>query len=145
MSKTCSQHLPRNFSVHWESCHCYLVAKSYPALCSPTDCSPPGSSVHDDSPGKNTGVGSHFLLQGIFPTQRLNRHLSHLLHWQADYLPLCHLGSHPPPPQWETDPLITTSHTEPISSQLSASLGRRTHKTEILKHPKSRLMLDSCL
>ena len=35
----------------------------------PTDCSPPGSSIHGDSPGKNTGVGGHFLLQGIFPTQ----------------------------------------------------------------------------
>ena len=30
-------------------------------------CSPPGSSVHGDSPGKNTGVGCHALLQGIFP------------------------------------------------------------------------------
>ena len=29
----------------------------------------PGSSVHGDSPGKNTGVGCHALLQGIFPTQ----------------------------------------------------------------------------
>ena len=36
------------------------------------DCSLPGSSVHGDSPGKNTGVGCHFLLQGIFPTQGLN-------------------------------------------------------------------------
>ena len=35
--------------------------------------------------GKNTGVGCHFLLQGIVPTQRLNRHL---LHRQADSLPL---------------------------------------------------------
>ena len=33
------------------------------------DRSPPGSSVHGDSPGKNTGVGCHALLQGIFPTQ----------------------------------------------------------------------------
>ena len=31
------------------------------------DCSLPGSSVHEDSPGKNTGMGCHFLLQGIFP------------------------------------------------------------------------------
>ena len=30
------------------------------------DCSPPDSSVHGDSPGKNTGVGCHALLQGIF-------------------------------------------------------------------------------
>ena len=33
------------------------------------DSSPPGSSVHEDSPGKNTEVGCHALLQGIFPTQ----------------------------------------------------------------------------
>ena len=39
-------------------------------LCDPMNCSPPGSSVHGDSPGKNTRVGSHSLLQGIFPTQR---------------------------------------------------------------------------
>ena len=33
------------------------------------DCGPPSSSVHGDSPGKNTGVGCHALLQGILPTQ----------------------------------------------------------------------------
>ena len=38
-----------------------------------------------DSPGKNTGVGCHFLLQGIFLTQGSNLHLLHLLHWQADF------------------------------------------------------------
>ena len=41
-------------------------------------------------PGKNTGVGRHFLLQGIFPIQGP---LPHLLHWQADILPLSHQGS----------------------------------------------------
>ena len=41
-------------------------------------------------PGKNTRVGGNALLQGMFPTQGLNLHL---LHWQADFLPLCHLGS----------------------------------------------------
>ena len=35
----------------------------------PLDCSPPGCSVRGDSPGKNTGMGSHALLQGNFPTQ----------------------------------------------------------------------------
>jgi len=43
-----------------------------------------------DLPSKNTGVGCHFLLKGIFPTQGLNLHL---LHWQADFLPLSHQGS----------------------------------------------------
>ena len=38
---------------------------SHVRLCNPTDCSPLGSSVHGDSPGENTGVGCHFLLQGI--------------------------------------------------------------------------------
>ena len=46
-----------------------LVTQSYLTLCDPMDCSPPNSSVHGDSPGKNTAVGCHFLLQGIFPTQ----------------------------------------------------------------------------
>ena len=41
-----------------------------------------------DSPGKNTGVGCHFLLQGIFLTQGLNLNLLHLLHWQVGSLPL---------------------------------------------------------
>ena len=36
-----------------------------------------------DFPGKNTGLGCHFLLQGIFLTQGLNPWLLHLLHWQA--------------------------------------------------------------
>ena len=54
-----------------------LVAQSCPALCNPMDCSPPGSSVHGDSPDKNTGVSCQALLQGILPTQGLNLGLSH--------------------------------------------------------------------
>ena len=49
--------------------------KSCPTLYDPMDCSQPGSSVHGDSPGKNTGVGCHFLLQGIFPTEGSNLRL----------------------------------------------------------------------
>ena len=48
------------------------VAQSCPTLFDPMDCSLPGSSVHGIFPGKNTGVGCHFLLQGIFLTQGLN-------------------------------------------------------------------------
>ena len=47
-----------------------LVAQSCLTLCGPMDCSLPGSSVPRDFPGKNTGVGCHFLLQGIFLTSR---------------------------------------------------------------------------
>ena len=42
---------------------------------------------------KNTVVGCHFLLRGIFLTQGLNPHLLGLLHWPVDYLPLNHLVS----------------------------------------------------
>ena len=41
-----------------------------------------------DSPGQNTGVGCHTLLQEIFLTQGSNLGLSHLLHWQVASLPL---------------------------------------------------------
>ena len=51
-----------------------------------------------DLPGKNTGVGCHFLLQGICPTQGLNLHLLGLPQWQEDSLPLPHLGSPKVPP-----------------------------------------------
>ena len=44
-------------------CVC-LVAQSCLTLCNPMACSLPDSSVHGDSPGKNTGVGCHALLQG---------------------------------------------------------------------------------
>ena len=53
-------------------CVLCLVAQSCPTLCNPMDGSPPGSSVHGDSPGQNTGVGCHALLQGIFPSQGSN-------------------------------------------------------------------------
>ena len=53
-----------------------LVTQSCLTLCDPVDCIPPGSYVHRDSPGKNTGVGCH-VLQGIFPTQESNRGLLH--------------------------------------------------------------------
>ena len=49
-----------------------------------------------DSPGKNTGVGCHFLLQGIFPTQESNTGLPHCRQTQADTL-----TSEPPgSPDW---------------------------------------------
>ena len=57
------------------------------------DCSLPGSSVHGDSPGKNTGVGCHALLQGIFPTQELNLCFLCLLHCRRILCPLSHRES----------------------------------------------------
>ena len=51
-----------------EGINVYSVTQLCPTLCNPMVCSPPDSSVHGDSPGKNTSVGCHALLQGIFPT-----------------------------------------------------------------------------
>ena len=60
-------------SATWEApIKSLSVAQSCPTLCDPMDCSPPGFSVYGDSPGKNTRVGCHALLWGIFPTQGLN-------------------------------------------------------------------------
>ena len=55
----------------------WLVDQLCLTLCSPMDCSQPGSSVYGDSPCKNTGVGCHALLQGISPAQGLNPGLPH--------------------------------------------------------------------
>ena len=70
----------------------HLVTQSYLTLCDPKDSSPPGSSVHGGSSGKNTGVGGHALFQGIFPTQGSNSGLLHywwilylLSHWRNLY------------------------------------------------------------
>ena len=63
-------------------CVC-LIPQLCPTLCDPMDCGPPGPSVHGDSPGKNTAVGCHALLQGIFTPPGLPHcrqilyHLSH--------------------------------------------------------------------
>ena len=54
-------------------------------------CSLPGSLIRRDSPGKNTGVGCHALLQGIFPTQGLNPGLPHC---KRILYHLSHQGSH---------------------------------------------------
>ena len=60
-------------------CVCVKVTRSCLTLCNPMDCSP---LIYRflcpwNSPGKNIGVGSHSLLQGIFPTQGLNPGLLH--------------------------------------------------------------------
>ena len=67
---------------HWSLCFyavtlyvLCLVAQSCLTLCNLLGCSPPGSSVHGDSPGKNSGLDCRALLQGIFSTQGLNPNL----------------------------------------------------------------------
>ena len=68
-----------------------MLLQSCLTLYDPMDRSLPGSSVHGDTPGKNTGVGCHGLLQRIFLTQGSNLHLLRLLLWQAGSLQLAPL------------------------------------------------------
>ena len=63
--------LKRNPCLHGK------LVKSCLTLCDPMDCGLLGSSVHGDSPGKNTGMGWQALLQGIFQTQGSNLSLLH--------------------------------------------------------------------
>ena len=78
---------PESFSLSWlfsiQNVLC-LVDQSCLTLCNSMDCSLPGSSVHGDSPGKNTEVGRHSHLQGIFPTQGIKPRSPV---WQVDSLP----------------------------------------------------------
>ena len=72
-----SSSLPISFN-HPES---ESVSASVITLCNPRDWSPPGSSVHGDSPGKNKGVG-YFLHQGNLPGIELRSPA-----FQVDFLP----------------------------------------------------------
>ena len=70
---------------------CVMCVRRSVTLCDPRDRSPPGSSVYGDSPRRNTGVGCHSLVQGIFPTQRSNLGLLHyrqILYGQTERKPL---------------------------------------------------------
>ena len=87
-----------NVTTKWSFIVLLLTRSVMSDFLSPHGRSPSCSSVHGDSPGKNTGVGCHVLLQGIFPTQASNPgfpycrwilyHLSHqgslwILEWVA--------------------------------------------------------------
>ena len=69
-----------------ESVSCSVM----PTLCDPMDCNPPGFSVHEIFQARILGVGCHFLLQGIFPTQESNLGF---LHCRQMLYPLSHQGS----------------------------------------------------
>ena len=79
--------------VHPCVCVCACsVGQSCPTLCDPTDCSPPGSSVHEISLGRILEWLAMPSSGGTFPSQRLNASLLHLLHRQVGYLPLAPPG-----------------------------------------------------
>ena len=70
------------------ACVCARVCSVVSDSSWPCELRPPGILCPWNFPGKNTGVGCHFLLQGIFRAQGSNLCLLRLLHEQADSLPL---------------------------------------------------------
>ena len=71
-------------------CFCCLVVKSCLTLLWPHGLQPARLLCPWDFLGKKTGVGCHFLFQGMFPMEPSKLCL---LHWQADSLPRNHVGS----------------------------------------------------
>ena len=67
--------------------HVRACPQSLPTPCDPMGLCDASLLCPWDFPGKNTGVGCCFLLQGIFLTQGRN---PRLLHWQVESLPLSH-------------------------------------------------------
>ena len=87
----------------------------------PMDCTLPGSSVHGDSPCKNTGVGCHALL-GIFPTQ----------------------GSKPRSPALQEDSLPSEPPGKPKNTEVgSLSLLQENFPTKELNRGSPALQADS--
>ena len=109
-----------------------LVPQSCLTLCDPKDCSPPGSSVHGDSPGKNTGVVCHALLQGIFPTQGSN---PGLLHYRQILYHLSHQGSPPLP----------TSSATSTNEKTAVSEKEKVQRKSQYFVPWSNLSLDKAM
>ena len=105
---------------------------SYPLCCAVLSClvmshslqphglySPPGFSVHGDSPGKNIGVGCHVPLQGIFPSQGSNPGLPH---YGETFYQLSHQGS-PRILEWVAFPFSRASSRPRNQSGVSCTAG----------------------
>ena len=73
-------------------CECSVMTGSLP----PCGLQPARLLYPWNFPGKNTGVGYPFLLQGIFHTQQSNLSPLHLMHWQVNSWPLRYLRSPDP-------------------------------------------------
>ena len=117
------------------------VAQSCPTLCDPVDIYSPWNS-----PGKNTGVGSHSLLQGIFPTQGWN---PGLLHCSCFFF---FLLSQPPGKQWA----ITNSSRKneaagpkrkqcPVVDMCGGENNVQCYKEQLWRAPKSQLAVEQPL
>ena len=88
------------------------IAQSCLSLSDSMDCSSLGSSSPWGFPGKNTRVGCHFLLQGVFPTQRSNPCLLCLISRRILY-------------HWATWETLSTSSTQILNSKYHSPLNEK--------------------
>ena len=79
-----------NYFILWTKIHCCRFSRVWLYVTPGTVA--PQAPLSLDSPGENTGVDCHALLQGVFLTQGLDPRLLCLLHWQVNSLPLVPLG-----------------------------------------------------
>ena len=99
----------------------------------------------------NTGVGCLALLQGIFPTQGSNPCLLHLLHWQADSLPLVPPGKHymhtyiPPFLNFLPTQVTTTLSRVPCATELVLIVTYFIHSSVSVSIPNSQCIPLSLL
>ena len=110
------------------------VAHSCPILCDPMDCS------LWNSPGQNTGVGSHSLLQGIFPTQGSHPCLPHCrrILYQLNYK-----GS-PRILEWVAYP-FSRGHSQPRNRTRVSCIAGNSLLTELSGKPKTVVSVPKCL
>ena len=113
-----SIHTHKHTHTHTHT-HLCLVTQLCPTLCDPMDCSPPGSFVQGDSPGKNTGVGCHALLRGILQTQGSNPGLPHC---RCILYRLSHKGS-PRVLEWTAYPLSRATSRPRNQTKVSCIVG----------------------
>ena len=105
-------------------CVC-MLSQSCPTLCDPR-LYPTSLLCPWDFPGKHTGVGCHFLFQGIFPTQGSNLCLLYLLYWQVASLP-SELPGKPP----ECKPTFYQIHFLPLSFCLPMTWKRSSESMSV--------------
>ena len=98
-----------------------------------------------DSPGKNTGMVCHFLLQEIFPAQESNPSLLCLLYWQADSLGLVPPGK--PHIYWMLKKLFDEIMKENMCMNIAPACflslsSRMEHECDAKVHPEPWILDD---
>ena len=108
------------------------------SLCDPTDCSPPGSSVHGGSPGKSTGVGRHSLLQ-VRHTYILRIKITSLY---GIYIPLTHSGDCGVHALCGTHKYIAPKHILPLGTRVKHIMKARINKPDMQMYMYMYVKLD---